>query len=128
MGVLREFRDFTQRGYVMQIAIGVALAQLFVSLIESFVVTIVMPVAGLPFDELTFGALTWEVGDTYLLYGAFLGTVSVVVLALALIFFFVVEPYDTLLDRRDEGEDVSVPEAEEVALLREIARGSQASS
>ena len=58
-------------------------------------------------------------------YGSFITNAVDFALVAAAIFFFVIKPYNELLERRRAGqEEEPTPEPEELSLLREIAQNT----
>ena len=124
--MVKEFRDFALRGNLIELAVALVMALAFKQLITSLVDHVLMPIVGIIFGEPSFDRLDITINDSIILYGAFLTNVVDFILVAAAIFFFVIKPYNALLERRAAGEeeDEPTPEPEELTLLREIAQNT----
>jgi large conductance mechanosensitive channel len=125
-GMLKEFRDFALRGNLIELAVALVMALAFKQLITSLVDDVLMPIVGIIFGEPSFDRLDITINDSIILYGSFLtNAVDFILVALA-IFFFVVKPYNAILERRASGaaEEEETPEPEELSLLRQIAENT----
>jgi large conductance mechanosensitive channel len=126
--MLREFRDFALKGNLIELGVALVMALAFKALVSSLVEHVLMPVVGIIFGEPSFDDLTVTVNDSVILYGSFITNAIDFVLVAAAVFFFVVRPYNTLMERRRSGEvEEETPEPEELSLLREIARNTASS-
>ena len=121
--LLKDFRDFALRGNLVEVAVALVIALAFKQLISSAVDHLLMPIVGIIFGEPSFDRLTWTLNESVIFYGAFLTNVVDFILVGAAVFFFVVKPYNAILERRDSGDlaEEPVPEPEEITLLRQIA-------
>jgi large conductance mechanosensitive channel len=80
MSVFREFRDFINRGNVMDLAVGVIIGAAFGKIVTSIVGDVLMPGIGVVMGGLNFSTLALQIGGTaeapvLLKYGNFLQTV-----------------------------------------------------
>jgi large conductance mechanosensitive channel len=119
--MLEEFKAFISRGNLVEIAVGLVMALAFKAVVDAFVGGLVMPLVATIFGEPNFDALTFTIGDSVFLYGAFITQlVTFTLIALAL-FLFVVKPYNQFQKRfQDRGEEDPAPPPEDIQLLREI--------
>jgi large conductance mechanosensitive channel len=136
--VLREFRDFINRGNVVDLAVAVMLGAAFGAITQSLVNDVIMPPIGLALEGRDFANLgivlkdadryatvlaAVEAGVPVIRYGAFLNTVLNFLL-IAAVLFLVVRGYNQLRRRFDRQEESTpgpppAPSREEV-LLAEI--------
>lgn len=121
--MLKEFRDFALRGNLIELAVALVMALAFKQLITSLVDHVLMPIVGIIFGEPSFDSLDVTINDSIILYGSFLTNAVDFILVAAAIFFFVVKPYNAILERRATGGEAEeeTPEPEELTLLRQIA-------
>ena len=113
--MLQEFKDFINRGNVLDLAVAVVLGAAFGAVATSFVDNILMQVIAAIGGQPDFSALAIDIGDGKILYGAFLNAViSFVFIAIGV--FLVVKAVNRL--RREKGEEPAGPS--EVELLTEI--------
>jgi large conductance mechanosensitive channel len=111
----KEFKDFINRGNLVELAVAFVLGAAFAALVTSLVENIFTPLIAAVFGEPDFGGLSFELNESEIFYGAFLNAlISFVVIAFVL--FLVVKAYNRF--KKDQGEDPSGPS--EVELLTEI--------
>lgn len=123
--MLKEFREFIDRGNFIDVAIGFAMGVAFTAIVSAFTDRIINPAIGLIFDLDNLDALGTfgENGSV----GAFIGAV-INFLVVGLFLFLVVRMYNRYR-RADEAEGDIEPEvSEEVALLTEIRDSLRARS
>jgi len=109
--VVKEFRDFINKGNLVEIAVAFVMGVAFASVVTSLTADVINPVVGkiLTVDDLS----SWDVANIRI--GAFLVAV-LNFLIVALVMFFVVKAYNRV-SKKAEGE--STP-SDEVKLLTEI--------
>ena len=94
--IAQEFKDFAFKGNIIELAIAFVLGAAFASVISSLVDNVLLPIVAAIFGQPSFSNLRIDIGDSAIVYGAFLDSiVSFVLIALAL-FFFVVKPYKAM--------------------------------
>lgn len=109
--MIKEFRDFINRGNLVEIAVAFVMGVAFVSVVTSLTEDIINPIIGkiLAVDDLS----DWIVAGIG--FGAFLVAV-LNFLIVALVMFFVVKAYNRVSTKAEEES----PTSEEVRLLTEI--------
>lgn len=124
--LLKEFRDFALKGNLIELGTALVLALAFKALVTSMVDHILMPIVGIIFGEPSFDSLTWTINDSEILYGSFITNAVDFALVAAAIFFFVVRPYNSIMERRAAGEDEGeeTPEPEEITLLKQLVENT----
>ena len=121
MGVLSEFKEFINKGNVLDLAVGVVIGAAFGKVSGSFVTDVLTPPLGLVLGGVDFKALKIIIGGTpdapvSINYGLFLqSTIDFVIVAFAI--FLVVKAANAM--RRTEEPAPAGPSAEET-LLTEI--------
>jgi large conductance mechanosensitive channel len=126
--VLKEFRDFINRGNVVDLAVAFVLGVAFKEVIDVLVGRVIMPIIGMIAGEPNFdrlgefacGEVTNEAGEIVTQCAGSVGAVLTVALNFVLIafaLFLIVKAYNKFKAAQPE-EDVA--DAEEVVLLREI--------
>lgn len=117
--MFREFRDFLNKGNVIDLAVAVIIGGAFGAIISSLVDDIIMPLIGILLGGLDFSLLTITVGDAVIAYGSFLQAI-VNFIIIAFVIFLVVRSYNKM---RAEEEAAPAPPPEpsaEELLLTEI--------
>ena len=112
--LIKEFREFVNRGNLLDLAIALILATFFAPIISAIVDGVMMNLIAALFGQPNFDSITIDVGDTSLLIGTVI-TATVQFLIVALVCFLIVKAYNTR--RRDTDED---PGPTEIDLLTEI--------
>ena len=99
--LLREFRDFVNRGNVIDLAIAVILATFFAPIITALIDGVIMNLIAAAVGEPSFDSITIDVGDSTLLIGSVI-TAVVQFLIVALVCFLIVKSYNALKAEEDE--------------------------
>lgn len=135
--ILREFREFSVKGNMVDLAVGVMLGTAFGAVVNSLVKDVIMPPIGLLAGRVDFSNLfivlspgkepgpyltpdaAQKAGAVTLNYGLFVNTiVNFVIVALAL--FFVVRAINRIKREPEPSPATPAEPSEEVRLLREI--------
>ena len=133
--VLKEFKEFINRGSVMDLAVGMIIGAAFTAIVTSLVNDVVMPVVsmiigGYDFTDLklTIPAYIEGIEPATINYGNFLQA-AINFLVIAFVIFLMVRTLNKMRERAErldkKGEDKKEEEAKEVqedqtALLKEI--------
>ena len=112
--MLEEFKDFVNRGNLVELAIAFVLATAFAPVVLSIVDNIFMPIIAAIVGQPDFGALGFDIGDARINYGTPL-TLIINFLIIAFVCFLVVKAYNGM---KKSVDDESGPT--EVELLTEI--------
>lgn len=128
--MIKEFRDFINRGNLVDIAVAFVLGAAFATVVAAFTTRIVSPLIGLVFDlsgldgVWTFGATDPETGVPVGSVGAFLEALLNFVIV-GFVMFLVVKAYNRAQEEAAEPEPDGEPEPEtepeDIVLLRRIA-------
>ena len=57
MGMVKEFKEFTMKGNMMDMAVGIVIGAAFCKIVSSVVADVLMPPLGLLLDGVNFAAL-----------------------------------------------------------------------
>jgi len=116
---LTEFRDFINRGNVVDLAIGLTVGVAFTAIVNSLVNDIIMPIIGIITGGVDFTTLTIKVGDAVVAYGKFFQTIfNFLIIALAI--FWLVRMVNEFR-RKEEAKPAEPPApTTEEKLLTEI--------
>ncbi|WP_370894547.1 MscL family protein [Janibacter sp. GXQ6167] len=112
---MKGFKDFLMRGNLVEIATGLIIAASFGVVVTTFTNLLLSAIAKVmgskepDFSTFTPGGLP---------VGAFITAVISFVILAAIVYFFVVQPYQKMRERFTKEEEETT--AEEVVLLREI--------
>ena len=112
--MIQEFKDFINRGNVLDLAVAFVLGVAFVPVITTFVDGILMQIVAAIVGEPDFSSLDFDLGDANIQYGQWLtAVINFVLIAFAI--FLVVKAYNSMKGPEDEDAGPS-----EVDLLTEI--------
>lgn len=115
--VLQEFKDFVNRGNIVELAVAVVMAAAFTPVVQSVVDGVLMQIIAAIFGEPDFSALSFDIGDAAIAYGWVITTiVNFVLVALAV--FFVLKAYNAA--PRPAAEEMADRGPSEIDLLTEI--------
>ncbi len=104
----KEFRDFINRGNVIDLAVAVIIGGAFGAIISSLVNDIIMPLIGLLMGGVDFASLAVQVGDAQVLYGSFIQAVVNFVL-IAFVLFLIVRSFSKMQESRAKEEAEAPP-------------------
>lgn len=113
--MLKGFKEFILRGNLIELAVAFVIGSAFAAVVTAFVeviMSLIGIIAGGPpdFDEVKVGELA---------VGPFITALVSFLVISAVVYFFVVTPYNKLQARRAKGQEVAPPSAE-VTILTEI--------
>jgi len=117
--VLKEFRDFINRGNVIDLAVAVVLGTAFGAIVNSLVNDLIMPLIGILLGGIDFTSLSIQVGSATLAYGNFIqAVINFLVIAFAI--FLIVRSYNNLQKQEEETPPAPPEPSAEEKLLAEI--------
>lgn len=122
--IIDEFKEFIERGNVVDLAVGVVIGTAFSGIVNSIVSDIMMPMFGVVLGGINFSGLSFTIGDSVVRYGAFLNAV-INFLIIAVCVFLLVKLINKLSKKKNTTEESHEEESEpkksdEVLLLEEI--------
>lgn len=115
--MLKEFRDFINRGNVIDLAVAVIIGGAFGAIVTSLVNDIIMPLVGVIMGGVNFSGLAITVKDAQILYGNFIQAI-VNFLIIAFVIFLIVRQINKMKKPAPPPEPAAPPE--DITLLREI--------
>ena len=119
--LVKEFKEFIQRGNVLDLAVAFVLGVAFAAVINSFVNDIINPLIGAIVGKPDFTDLTLTIGDAEVRYGAFL-TVLITFVTVAFALFLVVKAFNVA--RQKPEPEAAVTEKDVLMEIRDLlARG-----
>jgi large conductance mechanosensitive channel len=107
--MLKGFRDFILRGNVVDLAVAVVLGAAFGAVVTSFVENLITPLIAAIIGEPDFSDLHFTINGADFTYGAFLNALIAFLAIAAVIYFFVVQPLNKLMERLKPGKPVDTP-------------------
>jgi large conductance mechanosensitive channel len=110
------FKDFVLRGNVVDLAVGVIIGAAFGGIVDSMVKDIITPLIAPAVGATNFS--DWKVGEIAI--GNFINAVIAFLIKAAVVFFFIVKPFQALMARFYPPPPAGAPPVTEVQLLTEI--------
>lgn len=107
--MLREFREFIMRGNVVDLAVAVVIGAAFGAVVTSLVENLITPLIAAIGGQPDFSAITFSINGSEFGIGAFINSLISFLIIAAVIFFFVVKPLNTLMERVRRGETTPDP-------------------
>ena len=142
-GIIGEFKEFTTRGNVIDLAVGLIMGSAFTAIVNSLVNQIIMPVLGIIIGKINFSDLkivitpaSEGVEEVAVCYGAFIQALINFIL-IALVIFLMIKAINTVrrkLERKKEEEEVKEeepkgPTTEELlSEIRDLLKGKDENS
>nr|WP_253281784.1 large conductance mechanosensitive channel protein MscL [Arcanobacterium phocae] len=118
--VLKGFKEFINKGNVIDLAVAVIIGAAFAPVISSLTEKIIMPLISAIFGQPKFDDLgEFHIGNTAIQPGFFITAVVNFLIVSAVIYFCVVLPMNAFKKRKKQ-EEAPTPIPEDVALLTEI--------
>ena len=97
--MLKGFRDFILRGNVVDLAVAVVIGAAFSAIVNALVADIINPLIAAIVHKPDFSALLLNVNGGIIKYGDFLNALISFLIIAATIYFLVVLPINTLLNK-----------------------------
>lgn len=135
--MLQEFKDFVNKGNIVEAAVGLIMALAFVPVVQSVVDDLIMPIVARIFSQPDFSSLSIGLGGSQevvledgtvvmqepsIMYGQFINEV-IAFLIIALVVFMIIRAYNRMTNTVEEEEETG---PSEVDLLMEIRDGLRA--
>jgi len=131
--MIKEFREFIQRGNVIELAVAFVIGVAFNTIIKSFVNDIIMPLVGLVTGGIDFAnrfivlgagefatlAEAQEAGAATLNYGVFINAIIEFII-IAFVMFMVVRTYNNMKKKEETAPEAPAEPPRQEVLLEEI--------
>jgi large conductance mechanosensitive channel len=97
---LSGFRKFILRGNVVDLATGIVIGAAFTAVVNSLVKDFLTPLINIPLKHGSdFSKRYWNIGGSHFTYGDFLNNLITLVLIGLALYYFVVIPVNSLMER-----------------------------
>lgn len=110
--MIKEFKEFINRGNVVDMAVGVIIGAAFTAIVNSLVSNIINPLIGLFVGRIDLSNLTWTIGNATFKYGNFINSV-INFLIIAFVVFIMVKILNKVLPHEESKKETPHPSAEE---------------
>jgi large conductance mechanosensitive channel len=101
----KDFKEFVLRGNVVDLAIAVVIGAAFGAVVSALVADLLTPLIAIP-GCADFSSLEFEINGSVFRYGHFINAIITFLTIAAAVFFLVVRPLNTLMERLKTGRDV----------------------
>lgn len=122
--VVGEFKQFIERGNVVDLAVGVVIGSAFSKIVSSVVDDLLMPLIGAVIGGLDFSNLSLTIGESQIKYGSFINNV-INFFIIAICVFILVKFINKLTKKKvpaEEGKIEKPKKSGEEELLSEILK------
>ena len=119
MSIIKEFKDFTLRGNVMDLAVGVIIGAAFGKIVGSLVDNVLVPIAGVLLKGIKFESLMIKVGVAEIKYGTFIGSI-IDFLIIAFVIFMLIKGMNSMMKKEAAAPAAPPTPTKDQALLIEI--------
>jgi large conductance mechanosensitive channel len=119
MSMIGEFRDFINRGNVMDLAVGIIIGAAFTAIVNSLVNDLIMPIIGIITGGVDFSGLALTVGEASLSYGNLIQAI-INFLIIAFVVFWLVKAVNRFRAKEEATPAEPAAPTTEEKLLTEI--------
>ncbi len=120
LGFVKEFRDFINKGNLLDVAVGFVMGAAFTAVVNALVDNVIMPIAAIPFGQPNFDStLILTINGAEIKFGAFI-TALVTFLIVAFTIFLILKAYNAAARDVEEEAEEAPPAKDEVSLLGEL--------
>lgn len=122
--MIKEFKQFIQRGNVLDLAVGVIIGGAFSNIVTSLVNNIFTPIIGILFGGVDFSEISLAIGSERIMVGAFIQSVFDFFVT-AICIFIIIKVVNTINNdikkhKKQEVKEELVKKSEDILLLEEI--------
>ena len=121
--MIKEFKEFINKGNVMDMAVGIIIGSAFTDIVNSLVDSILMPIIGAICGGFSVDQMSWKIGEATIGYGAFIQAI-IDFLLIAWVLFMIIKALNKAKAAIVKEEEPAPEEPEEtpadIALLTEI--------
>jgi large conductance mechanosensitive channel len=110
--LIEDFKKFLVKGNLVTVAVAFVMGVVFAALMKAFIADLITPIIALIFGKPNFANLTFMINSSQFKYGDFVNAIITFLTTAAVIFFFVVKPYE-MWDSRRQVNDPSVKDCPE---------------
>lgn len=112
--MLKEFKEFINKGDIVTVAVGLVMALYFKTIIDNLIEGVINPIIAAIVGETDFKQIGFDIGDAFISIGLVIDAI-IKFLVVAFILFLIVKAYN-----RMKAKDEAVAGPTEVELLTEI--------
>ncbi|MGA7955252.1 MAG: large conductance mechanosensitive channel protein MscL [Gloeobacterales cyanobacterium] len=102
-------KEFLLRGNVVDLAVGVIIGASFGKVVDALVKSLITPLIAAIGGQPDFSALSFTINNSKFTYGEFINAMISFIIIAAVVYYFVVLPINTLVERSKKAESVAAP-------------------
>ena len=121
--MLQEFKEFINKGNIVELGVAVVMAAAFAPVVTSFVDGILMQFIAMIFGEPDFSSLTFTLADTPYFYGSVITAIINFVFIAAAV-FFILKAYNASKEEEEAEEDSGPSEIDLLTEIRDALKNS----
>ena len=103
------FKEFLLRGNVVDLAVGVIIGASFGKVVDALVKSLITPLIAAIGGQPDFAALSFTLNNSKFTYGEFINAVIAFVIIALVVYYFVVLPINSLVERSKKAEPTAAP-------------------
>ncbi|HEY5383269.1 MAG TPA: large conductance mechanosensitive channel protein MscL [Candidatus Paceibacterota bacterium] len=107
--LLRGFQQFILRGNVVDLAVGIVIGAGFTAVINALVKDLLTPFIAALIKQPNFSGMAFTLNGSQFMYGEFINALISFILTAAAVYFFVIAPLNTLINRIHSGAPAPDP-------------------
>ena len=120
-GLIGEFKEFINKGNVMDLAVAMIIGAAFTAIVNSLVNDIIMPIIGMIIGGIDFSSLKVTVGTAELTYGNFISAI-ISFLAIAFTVFILVKNINKFKKEEPAEEEATPADIELLTEIRDLLK------
>ncbi len=101
---MKGFKAFLLRGNVVDLAVAVVIGAAFTAVVSAFAIGFITPLIALLFGQHSFGGFSFTVNGVVFSFGPFINAVVTFLMIAAIVYFLIVLPVNTLIERSRKAE------------------------
>jgi large conductance mechanosensitive channel len=98
----KDFKEFLLRGNVVDLAVAVIIGAAFGAIVTALVKDLITPLIAAFGGQPDFSGLSFTINKSHFMYGDFINAVLSFLIIATVVFFFIVVPINTLIERTRE--------------------------
>ncbi len=114
--MIKEFKEFINRGNVMDLAVGIIIGAAFTAIVGSLVEDLINPLIGIFLGGIDFNGLTLAIGEAKFTYGRFIMAV-INFLIIAFVVFLLVKAMNRIMPKPEPAPEAPAGPTELEVLL-----------
>ena len=119
--MIKEFREFINKGDVVTIAVGLIMALYFKAIVDAILAGVIEPIIAAVFSESTISSIGFDIGDARISIGLVISAVIDFVVV-AFILFVLLKAYNNWTSKAEEEADSGPTEIDLLTEIRDSLR------